>query len=198
MVGLSRSAKYEVPGVEHVYADVLDTATIEAAVAEHDALHGMTRIAFNGTAMWVGQTAAQPGERVRARVLARDVSVTRQQPAETSILNVLPVVLDSVQREHSTALLRLQAGHGLATDRWTLLARITTRSLDALELRPGDALHAQHVIEEDGVIVADNTNGMILFDPPPVRGEGDLAIFFRQEAALEHHAIAEVGRLFRL
>ena len=116
---------------------------IEAEVAEHDALHGMTRIAFNGTAMWVGQTAAQPGERVRARVLARDVSVTRQRPAETSILNVLPVVLDSVQREHSTALLRLRAGHGLAADHWTLLARITTRSLDALELQTGDALHAQ-------------------------------------------------------
>ena len=84
---------------------------IEAEVAEHDSPHGMTRIAFNGTSMWVGQTAAQPGERVRARVLARDVSVTRQQPAETSILNVLPVVLDSVQREHRTALLRLRAGN---------------------------------------------------------------------------------------
>jgi molybdate transport system ATP-binding protein len=116
---------------------------IEAEVAEHDALHGMTRIAFNGTAMWVGQTAAQPGERVRARVLARDVSVTRQQPAETSILNVLPVVLDSVQREHSTALLRLRAGNATAGGHWTLLARITTRSLDALDLQTGDALHAQ-------------------------------------------------------
>ncbi|MFM9915744.1 MAG: molybdenum ABC transporter ATP-binding protein [Rhizobacter sp.] len=116
---------------------------IVAEVAEHDALHGMTRIAFNGTSMWVGQSTALPGDRVRARVLARDVSVTRQRPAETSILNVLPAVLDSVQREHSTALLRLQVGEGAQGGPWTLLARITSRSLDALDLQPGDALHAQ-------------------------------------------------------
>ncbi|HET7900265.1 MAG TPA: SDR family oxidoreductase [Candidatus Nanopelagicales bacterium] len=39
VVGLSRSAKYEVPGVEHVYADVLDPASIEAAVAGKDITH---------------------------------------------------------------------------------------------------------------------------------------------------------------
>ena len=116
---------------------------IVAEVAEHDELHGMTRIEFNGTSMWVGQTAAQPGERVRARVLARDVSVTRHRPTETSILNVLPVRLDSIERDQSTALLRLHAGAAAGSGGWTLLARITTRSLDALELRPGDELHAQ-------------------------------------------------------
>jgi molybdate transport system ATP-binding protein len=123
----------------------LDDASvvIVAEVAEHDALHGMTRIAFNGTSMWVGQSTALPGDRVRARVLARDVSVTRQRPAETSILNVLPVVLDSVQRDHSTVLLRLRVGEGAQGGPWTLLARITSRSLDALDLQPGDSLHAQ-------------------------------------------------------
>jgi len=33
VVGLSRSAKYEVPGVEHVFADVMDPASVESAVA---------------------------------------------------------------------------------------------------------------------------------------------------------------------
>ena len=116
---------------------------ITAEVAEHDTLHGMTRIAFNGSSLWVGQSTAPLGQPVRARIVARDVSVTRQRPTETSILNVLPVVLESVQREPSTALLRLRAGNGAPQDHWTLLARITSRSLDALNLRPGDALHAQ-------------------------------------------------------
>jgi molybdate transport system ATP-binding protein len=106
-------------------------------------LHGMTRIALNGSSMWVGPSPGQPGQRVRARILARDVSVTRQRPTETSILNVLPVVIDSVQREPSTALLSLRVGHGDQQAHWTLLARITNRSLDALNLQPGDALHAQ-------------------------------------------------------
>jgi molybdate transport system ATP-binding protein len=119
---------------------------IEAQVAEHDRPHGLTRLDCRGTALWVGESAAAPGERLRARVLARDVSVTRQRPAETSILNVLPVVLESVQHERTTALLSLRVGNatgGAADVGWTLLARITSKSVDTLRLQPGDALHAQ-------------------------------------------------------
>ena len=116
---------------------------LEAQVVEHDPAHGMTRIGFNGTTLWVGEANAPPGARVRARVLARDVSVTRQRPGETSILNVLPVVLQSIQRERATALLQLRVEGGEAALAWTLLARITSKSVDALELKPGDALQAQ-------------------------------------------------------
>ncbi|OYU00320.1 MAG: molybdenum ABC transporter ATP-binding protein [Burkholderiales bacterium PBB1] len=116
---------------------------ITAEVAEHDAVHHMTRLIHRGSSLWVGHSSAQTGQPVRARILARDVSVTRQPPAETSILNVLPVSLESVQREPSTALLSLRVGHGTPRDPWTLLARITSRSLDALKLQPGDTLHAQ-------------------------------------------------------
>jgi molybdate transport system ATP-binding protein len=116
---------------------------IEAQVIEHDRQHGMTRIGFNGTSLWVGEASARPGERVRARVLARDVSVTRQPPGETSILNVLPVVLEGAQVDRATALLRLRVGNDLNRAGWMLLARITRRSLDALQLKVGDALHAQ-------------------------------------------------------
>jgi molybdate transport system ATP-binding protein len=116
---------------------------LEASVLEHDPSHGMTRIGFNGSTLWVGEAAAPPGARVRARVLARDVSVTRQRPDETSILNVLPVVLQGIQRERATALLQLRVGGGEAAQAWTLLARITSRSVDGLALKAGDALHAQ-------------------------------------------------------
>lgn len=110
---------------------------IEARVAEHDLRHGKTRIGFNGTSLWVGKAAAA----VSGLVLARDVSVTRHPPGETSILNVLPVVLESASTERSATLLRLQVGNA-AQGGWVLLARITSKSFDALQLRPGDALHA--------------------------------------------------------
>lgn len=116
---------------------------IDAEVAEHDTQHGLTHIGRHGAMLWVGGAQAQPGEWVRARVLARDVSVTRQPPGETSILNVLPVVLESVQRERTTALLRLRVSSSPPELAWTLLARITSKSCDALALQPGDALHAQ-------------------------------------------------------
>jgi molybdate transport system ATP-binding protein len=118
---------------------------IEAQVAEHDPQHGMTRIGANGAggaSLWVREAAVAVGAAVRARELARDVSVTRQPPGQTSILNVLPVVLDSVQAERCTALLRLRVSEERGGE-WLLLARITSRSFDALDLQPGEQLHAQ-------------------------------------------------------
>ena len=127
---------------------------IAATVAEHDRAYGLSRVQFEGGTLWVGQTSAAPGEGVRARVLARDVSVTRQAPLQTSVINVLPVVLESMQADRSTALLQLRVGHaggdaggdaGRAAGPTPvrLLARITRRSGDTLALQPGDALFAQ-------------------------------------------------------
>ena len=146
-------ARTDLPLSRHDEAGVV----IDAEVAEHDAQHGLTRIGFAGGALWVGERAAQPGERVRARVLARDVSVTRQPPGETSILNVLPVVLESVQRERSTALLRLRVGSGRAAGAWTLLARITSKQLR----RAGTAARRRAACADQGrgLDVGDDSNG---------------------------------------
>ncbi len=121
---------------------------IEATVAEHDSTYGLSRVVFAGGALWVGETAARHGQAVRARVLARDVSVTRRLPVETSVVNVLPVSLESLVADRSTALLRLVVGPpgwgGTArAEGVRLLARVTRRSCDALALQPGDALFAQ-------------------------------------------------------
>ena len=131
---------------------------IHASVVAHDRAYALSRIAFTGGELWLGQADAAPGQRVRARVLARDVSVARVRPQETSVLNVLAVRLDSMLVEGGTVLLRLAVGDlpgavwlpGNAaspgdqpsTPTW-LLARITRKSCDALALRPGDALFAQ-------------------------------------------------------
>ena len=120
---------------------------IDARLAEHDREYGLSRISFAGGALWVGESAAAAGDAVRARVLARDVSVTRALPTETSVLNLLPVRLLSLQTDRSTTLLRLVVGADPARAHdggaVHLLARITRRSADALALQPGDALFAQ-------------------------------------------------------
>ena len=115
---------------------------ITARVDQHDDVYGLSRVAFAGGTLWVGETPAALGDAVRARVLARDVSVARLRPQDTSVLNVLPVVLDSLQADRSTALLRLRLGGQGGSPVW-LLARITRRSADTLALQPGDALFAQ-------------------------------------------------------
>jgi len=114
---------------------------IEARVAAHDEAYGLMQIAFDGGALWVGARPVPIGAPVRARVLARDVSVTRGEPGPTSIVNVLPVVLEGLHAEAHTALLRLRVG--LRAEQQHLLARITRKSCDLLALQTGAALYAQ-------------------------------------------------------
>lgn len=118
---------------------------IAARVLAHDTAYGLAQVGFAGGTLWVGDPAREAvGDTVRARVLARDVSVARQAPAETSVLNVLPVRLESLHADGHTVMLVLRTGGADAgPDAVRLLARITRRSADALALRPGDALHAQ-------------------------------------------------------
>lgn len=120
---------------------------LHTRVLEHDPHYRLSRLALDGGALWVGAVSQAPGSAVRVRVLARDVSVVRHAPTDSSILNVLPVTLLDLQADPATALLGLVLGHPSADGALPLgprlLARITRRSLDTLALRPGDALYAQ-------------------------------------------------------
>lgn len=122
---------------------------LEAEVAEHDVRYGLMRLVLAGAVpLWLGASDAALGQRVRARVLARDVSVARQPPQESSVLNVLPVRLTGLHTDRATALLQLQfdGGDGCSGEPAAggqLLARITRRSLEALALQPGERLYAQ-------------------------------------------------------
>jgi molybdate transport system ATP-binding protein len=76
---------------------------------------------------------------VRLRVLARDVSLTTEEPRHTSIQNHLPCRIESMAPDaHASQLLvRVVCGESV------LLARITRRAVDALGLHAGSAAWAQ-------------------------------------------------------
>lgn len=113
---------------------------IDGEVGAHDTRYQLTRIDFGASRLWVGHLERAVGSRVRVRVHARDVSVTRVAPEATSILNVLPVELVALDDDGPERVnLRLGVGDGDAV----LLARITRRSKDALALTPGMRLFAQ-------------------------------------------------------
>jgi molybdate transport system ATP-binding protein len=117
---------------------------LEARVAAHDLPYGLTRIAVPGGGLWLGAIEQPVGTPVRVRVLARDVSIAREAPRHSSVLNVLPVTLERLETEGRTVLLRLRLGDSAdPAASTTLLARITRRSADTLALQPGDPLHAQ-------------------------------------------------------
>lgn len=114
-------------------------ALLTGQVVQHDGRWHLCRVAFEGGSLWLRDSGLPVGTAVRLRVLARDVSITTQEPAHTSIQNHLACVIgSSVPDAHpSQVLVRLHVGPSV------LLARITGRAFDALGLAPGRAAWAQ-------------------------------------------------------
>jgi len=106
-------------------------AVIGARVLRHDP-DGLSELAAGGGRLLLPWVAAAPGTTLRVRIHARDVIVALRQPEAISALNVLPAVVAQIGGGEGPAVdLSLICG----PDR--VLARITRRSLIALDLAPG-------------------------------------------------------------
>lgn len=114
-------------------------AVVEACVGDHDDQYQLTRLEFRGGSVLVPRRPEAPGRKLRFRVLARDVSLAQTRADDSSITNVLPVVVVEVAAAESASdvLVRLDASGT------PLLARITRRSCDRLQVAPGKPLWAQ-------------------------------------------------------
>ena len=114
-------------------------AVIEAAVALHDEKYHLTRLDFPGGQLWVGKVDRPFGSMVRARVLARDVSIATQVPQGTSINNILKARIEEIRDEGpDKVIVRMTVG-----EKNMLLSRITRRSRDHLGLVVGMEVFAQ-------------------------------------------------------
>ena len=111
---------------------------IEAEVSGHDDDFHLTRLAFNGGELLVARENLRKGSPVRLRVAARDVSLTLERQAGTSILNILPCTVDGLTRESEA-----QVTARLLLGDTPLLAGITHKSAHELELAPGKTVYAQ-------------------------------------------------------
>ncbi|HEX8785972.1 MAG TPA: molybdenum ABC transporter ATP-binding protein, partial [Telluria sp.] len=77
---------------------------------EPDAL---SRLAFAGGVLYVGQRDAPIGTRLRCRIHARDVSLALERPPATSIVNLLPAVVTAIVDTDTPGhvLVQLRVGH---------------------------------------------------------------------------------------
>ena len=111
-------------------------AVIETRVARHDEGYGLTLLAFEGGELVVPNVDALPGEPVRARIRARDVSIALSRPEGISIQNVFPAQVASLSGEF-----------GAIVDVWLrvgatpFVARITRKAAQELALAPGARVH---------------------------------------------------------
>lgn len=114
-------------------------AVLQATVHEHHPAYGQSCLDMGGQRLWVGLSSAPIGALVRARVFARDVSIALTHAQDSSIANILPATIDSIWDERAdtvTVQLRLPSGA-------CLLARLTRRSREQLQLHPGMQVYAQ-------------------------------------------------------
>lgn len=114
-------------------------AVIEAAVAQHDEKYHLTRLDFPGGNLWVGKVEQSFGTQIRARVLARDVSIATVMPCGSSINNILPAHILEI-RDEGPDKVNVKMAIGEAQ---VLLSRITRRSRDLLGLNTDMDVFAQ-------------------------------------------------------
>ena len=99
---------------------------------------GLTRFDFGEGDIWAPGEFEAGASPLRLRIAASDVSIARERPEATTILNILHATIEEVHPvDAATALVRLGVGNQ------SLLARVTNRSVQRLELRPGERVFAQ-------------------------------------------------------
>lgn len=114
------------------------SAVIEGTVAVHHAPDHLTELAFAGGSLLISHQERAVGTPLRARILARDVSVALTRPDASSVLNALQVRISDISDDP-------QPGHVILTldaGGQTLLARISLRSCRQLALAKGQTVWA--------------------------------------------------------
>jgi molybdate transport system ATP-binding protein len=116
--------------------------SLAAVVESYDPAYGIVTLAVEGARLLVPAPPLASGQHRRVRIAAADVSLARQSPPATTILNILPgriISTTPVGRNEMIVVLAL----GPAGDGARLLARITRRSFEHLELADGLSVHVQ-------------------------------------------------------
>lgn len=128
-------ARIDLPSVPGEEAGAL----LSGAIVQRDERWQLAQVEFTGGRLWIADAGLPVGRQVRVHVLARDVSIALQAPEESSIQNLLPCTVRAIApgAHPSQALVQLACGETL------LLARITARAVDALQLAPGRQAWAQ-------------------------------------------------------
>lgn len=113
---------------------------VQATVQQRDA-HGLIMLQSPMGELYAHGPAHMPGDRLRVRIHARDVSLALSHHSDTSMLNILPVtVLTLRDGAGGQALIELSTGD---QSEQRLLAKISYASVARLNIAPGLALWAQ-------------------------------------------------------
>ena len=114
-------------------------AVATGEVVARDAAHHLVQIRIGAGTVWGRDADLSMGQRLRVRILARDVSLARSEQLDGTIQNRLRGTIEAIAPDAhpSQALVRVRCGPDL------LLSRVTRRALEGLALEPGSPVWCQ-------------------------------------------------------
>jgi len=117
------------------------SVVVNVSVTSFSREDGLTKLDVGGAELLVPGHVGDVGKNIRIRIAANDVSLALQEPSQTTILNVLPVVVMDVSAINDTQVNVLCGigGEGGAQ----ILARITKRSQDTFNFSTSQHIFAQ-------------------------------------------------------
>jgi molybdate transport system ATP-binding protein len=116
--------------------------SLDGVVRASDRNYGLVTLDVRGGSLIAPAPPATPGERRRIRVIAGDVSLTLEKPGPSSILNILPSRIVSMQPVESNEVVAVVT-LGVDGAGARLLSRLTRKSWEALGLSEGASVYAQ-------------------------------------------------------
>jgi molybdate transport system ATP-binding protein len=116
--------------------------SLDTTVEGYDPGYGLATFRIEAARFVVPTDPLQIGERRRLRIAASDVSLAREQPLDSTILNILPVHILSATRLNDQEILTVLSAKADGGGP-RLLARVTRRSWDRLGLAEGANVFAQ-------------------------------------------------------
>ncbi|WP_373081203.1 molybdenum ABC transporter ATP-binding protein [Zhongshania sp.] len=120
-------------------------AVLIASVYSHDQEYQLSTLRLDANhQLSINQIPAAPGRQLRLFVAARDISISLEAPRQSSILNILSCTIDTLDgdtAQHNA--MNPQVTVRLSVGDQYLLARITRKSRDRLNLQVGQQVFAQ-------------------------------------------------------
>ncbi|MEP7313293.1 MAG: molybdenum ABC transporter ATP-binding protein [Pseudomonadota bacterium] len=106
-------------------------AVVDGTVLRRDAAEDLVDIAVGNGVLRIASSGAQPGERLRVQLLARDIILAISEPTGLSVRNQLRGTVVQITTDHDSDLVEVDIGGA------RILARITRSATAALSLAPG-------------------------------------------------------------
>ena len=111
----------------------------EGRVIQTDPTYGLSEVEIPGTHLTIANARGRPGSTIRLQIHPADVSITLEAISLSSVLNQIPARIQSI----SGAADATQVNVLLDVGGSQLIARITRRSCEQLQLMPGTSVWAQ-------------------------------------------------------